>query len=157
MTPTESRQALDAIQSVRAAQIVVSTASLDGRRAQWTTGTTATAREPAAAQHERPRIATTYIEPSNDTQKRLVTIWTQLLGVDRIGINDDFFELGGHSLLGTRVLARVQETFGVKLPLRALFEAPTVAQLGERVDTLVWMRSAGQDGIVADEMEELQF
>jgi acyl transferase domain-containing protein len=157
MTPAESRQALDAIQSLRAARIVVSTANLEARRAQWTTRGTVQAAEPEAAAHERPRIVTAYIEPGNDTQRRLTAIWGQLLGIERIGINDDFFELGGHSLLGTRVLARVQETFGVKLPLRALFEAPTAAQLAEQIDTLVWVRSAGSDGAIVDEMEELQF
>jgi acyl carrier protein len=58
-------------------------------------------------------------------------VWEDLLGVHPIGAHDNFFELGGHSLLATRVLARVDDQFGIRLPLRSLFEAPTVRQLAE--------------------------
>ena len=63
----------------------------------------------------------------------LATIWCELLGVTTVHRDDDFFDRGGHSLLATRVLARIQSVFGVRLPLRALFDAPTLAQMASLI------------------------
>ncbi|HYG64761.1 MAG TPA: amino acid adenylation domain-containing protein, partial [Thermoanaerobaculia bacterium] len=84
-----------------------------------------------------------YTAPRNAAEEVLARIWSELLGRDRIGIFDDFFELGGHSLLAARTTARLRSVFGLELPLRALFEAPTVAGLGEAL-----ARLAGEPGIV---------
>jgi amino acid adenylation domain-containing protein/non-ribosomal peptide synthase protein (TIGR01720 family) len=67
--------------------------------------------------------------PRNDMERQLVAIWEELLGVSPIGLEDDFLELGGHSLLAVRLMARIEHAFGVKLPIAALFETPTVAGL----------------------------
>ena len=64
----------------------------------------------------------------------LADIWSQVLDVERVGAGDNFFALGGHSLLAMRVMARVREEFAVALPLRAIFDSPTVAQLATSVD-----------------------
>ncbi|MFM8322963.1 MAG: amino acid adenylation domain-containing protein [Chloroflexota bacterium] len=72
----------------------------------------------------------------SDTQARLAEIWQEVLGLPAVGLDDDFFLLGGHSLLATRVIARVQQRFNLDLPLRALFEAPTLAGLSERLESL---------------------
>jgi acyl carrier protein len=64
-------------------------------------------------------------------QERLAALWAAVLRVERVGAQDNFFELGGHSLMATQVLSRVHEAFGVELPLRAMFDNPTVAGLAE--------------------------
>jgi amino acid adenylation domain-containing protein len=76
----------------------------------------------------------TFAAPRNATEEGLVSIWIDVLKIEEIGVFDDFFELGGHSLLAGQVLARVANYFGASLPIRALFEAPTVETLARRVD-----------------------
>ena len=70
-------------------------------------------------------------------EETLAGIWAEVLGVERIGIHDNFFELGGHSLLATQVISQVRRVFQVDLPLRRLFESPTVAGLAEHVQVRV--------------------
>ena len=76
--------------------------------------------------------------PRSATEHALAAMWTELLKVEHVGIDDDFFELGGHSLLAIQLVSRVRDTFGVDLPLRNLFEHPTVAKLAEAIDALAW-------------------
>jgi acyl-coenzyme A synthetase/AMP-(fatty) acid ligase/acyl carrier protein len=80
-----------------------------------------------------------YIAPQNELERIIAGIWQDLLQVDRVGVDDNFFELGGHSLLATQVMARVRKVLRVDLPLRTLFDTPTVARLAESVETLRWL------------------
>ncbi|HVG59538.1 MAG TPA: amino acid adenylation domain-containing protein [Hyalangium sp.] len=67
-----------------------------------------------------------YVAPQGETEQRLAEIWAEVLGVPRVGRRDHFFELGGHSLLATQLISRVRRTFQVELPVRAIFDAPTL-------------------------------
>jgi amino acid adenylation domain-containing protein len=75
-----------------------------------------------------------YVAARTAVEELLVESWRQLLGRERVGIEDNFFRLGGHSLLATQVMSRVRETFGVEVGLRVLFERPTVRGLGEVIE-----------------------
>ena len=75
----------------------------------------------------------TYVEPRTPLEQILASVWSETIGVERVGVQDNFFELGGHSLLATQVLARVQEDFEVELPLRIMFEGMTVEQMAQAV------------------------
>uniref|UniRef100_UPI0013D98B2B non-ribosomal peptide synthetase n=1 Tax=Pseudomonas viridiflava TaxID=33069 RepID=UPI0013D98B2B len=79
-------------------------------------------------------LARDYLAPTTATEKSLVSLWQETPKVPRVGINDSFFELGGHSLLATQILASVQQTFSVSLPLKHLFESPTVAAMAAYID-----------------------
>ena len=79
-------------------------------------------------------IAGSYVAPRTPTGEILAQIWAEVLGLERVSANDNFFEVGGHSLLATRVVSRIRSAFEVALPVRALFEEPTVAALAPRVD-----------------------
>ncbi len=74
------------------------------------------------------------LPPETPTEEMLAGIWAQLLRVESVGVEDNFFELGGHSLLATQVVSRAREMFKTEVPLRALFEAPTVRAMARRID-----------------------
>ncbi len=79
-------------------------------------------------------LAGDYAAPRTPGEELLAGIWSQILGLERVGAHDDFFAVGGHSLLATQVASRVRDAFGVELPLRVLFESPTLAGLAAQVE-----------------------
>ncbi|HVG10759.1 MAG TPA: amino acid adenylation domain-containing protein [Thermoanaerobaculia bacterium] len=82
-----------------------------------------------APEGARPDLARAYVAPRTPLEKVLAGAWEEALGVDRVGVEDGFFDLGGHSLLATQMISWVRETFEAEVPLRELFERPTVAAL----------------------------
>jgi acyl carrier protein len=76
-----------------------------------------------------------YEAPRTATEQAVADIWAEVLGLDRIGIHDNFFELGGHSLMAMQVISKVRSVFRQDVPLRSMFEAPTLVALADRIDT----------------------
>jgi hypothetical protein len=81
--------------------------------------------------------STSYVAPLTLLEELLVQVWQEVIKLERIGIHDNFFELGGHSLLATQVVARLRHALEQDIPLRTLFEHPTVAQLAREINTLL--------------------
>lgn len=166
----EGIEAFDRILAFGLPQVVVSTIDLDARRAkslevkldeQPAQQSEAAAEKTSQtrvwqAAHERPNLPNAYVEPRNDIERAMAQIWAGLLGIDPVGAFDNFFDLGGHSLLAVQVISRIQKQFEVEIPLRTLFESPTVAGLAEHVETLRWSsqgRQAVQAGAGREEFE----
>jgi acyl carrier protein len=85
-----------------------------------------------APDRQSTEASSPYVAPRSAMERLLAGIWTEVLDVE-MGAHDDFFALGGHSLLATRVIARLETALGVELPVRLLFEAPTIAGLARRI------------------------
>jgi phthiocerol/phenolphthiocerol synthesis type-I polyketide synthase E len=144
LTPDEGIDALRRILAApRVPRIVVSTGDLQARLDRWMGGESSASSEDAAPEtglgpydsgHDRPALRTAYIAPEGELEEAVADVWRELLGIARVGADDDFFELGGHSLLGTRVIARLRRMYGVDVPVDAIFRAPTVALLAREVE-----------------------
>lgn len=80
-----------------------------------------------------PELARDFTPPRNRFEEAVVSIWGEALGISQVGIHDNFFELGGHSLVATQIISRLSGHFELELPLRTLFENPSVAQLAEQI------------------------
>lgn len=83
----------------------------------------------------RPKLAQTFVAPHTPTEELLAGIWSDVLGLEQIGIHDNFFDLGGHSLRATQVIALIRKVFAKEIPLHSLFEAPTIARLAQSIET----------------------
>ena len=138
MTPEEGSAAFTvALAAGAVGRVVVSTADLHARIERWVDRK---ARDRAAAVplegplHERPALSREFVAPATDTEHVVAGIWQTLLGIDRIGAEDDFFELGGHSLLALQLLSRLRDVFGVEVSVHTVFNAPTVRELAALID-----------------------
>lgn len=96
-----------------------------------------------------PAVADAFVAPRDGVEADVAAAWAQVLGLERVGVRDNFFALGGHSLLATQAVARLRRAFAVDLPLRTLFENPTVETLAAAV---VETMMAGRDPVELDRM-----
>ncbi|MBV9788527.1 MAG: amino acid adenylation domain-containing protein, partial [Chloroflexi bacterium] len=107
-----------------------------------------------APQSIRPDSAGTFVAPQTSAQRWLARLWSELLGLATIGVDDNFFVLGGHSLLAARIVARIRQQFTIDVPLIRVFEAPTIAQLEAAIVTAK-SRVTGELAAARDEIESL--
>jgi acyl transferase domain-containing protein len=136
MTPDEGGEVLRRVLAAATAEVVeVSTGDLALRRAQ-----TARRAAPAervsggATRHPRPPLQTPYAAPESDLERRIATVWQDLLGFAEIGANDNFFELGGDSFIAVRVAAKLREELGTDLPVAELYQRLTIRSLAELLE-----------------------
>jgi amino acid adenylation domain-containing protein/non-ribosomal peptide synthase protein (TIGR01720 family) len=138
MSPEESVDAFRRVLTqVTGGHVVVSAGDLQARKNLWLQRHPAPPEEVAEASlslHERPQLRTAYEAPRTEAERLTVETWQALLGIERIGVKDNFFELGGHSLLATQVVSRIRTTFKIDIPLRSIFESPTVEGLAARIE-----------------------
>jgi thioesterase domain-containing protein/acyl carrier protein len=87
-----------------------------------------------APDNTRPELVESYTAPRTPLEHALADIWSSVLGLEKVGVNDNFFDLGGHSLLGISLFARIEKQFDKKLPLFTLFQAPTISGLATVLD-----------------------
>ncbi|MBW4637350.1 MAG: amino acid adenylation domain-containing protein [Gloeocapsa sp. UFS-A4-WI-NPMV-4B04] len=93
--------------------------------------------------------------PRTSVEAQLVQIWSKILGREQIGIEDNFFDLGGHSLLATQLVSRIRDRFGVQMPLRIMFETPTIARLAQYIAAISGANK--DDTITCQNREEVEF
>jgi len=139
ISPAEGVETFARVVGLRdVAQVVVSSADLEGRLDQWVRRQPASReREPngtasaraTTALYPRPSLPYDYHPPQTPLEQRLVSIWEELLGIEQVGVHDNFFDLGGHSLLGTQLVTRLRDDLDRAVGLRELLSAPTVAEL----------------------------
>lgn len=84
-------------------------------------------------------LANSFVLPRNPIEAQLTQIWSEVLGLERIGVKDNFFELGGHSLLATQVLSRINSAFKLDLSVQIMFESPTIAGIASYIQAVEWV------------------
>jgi acyl carrier protein len=142
----EGRDAFLRILAASAPQIVVSPLDLESRvaRSRHLQEQPEEAEAPAAEKHERPKIATDYVAPSNAMETDVVEVVQSLLGLDRVGVQDNLFELGFDSLMAHRMVARLKEDKQLDLSVRVVLESPKVAEIAKYLRAAQWAATAGR-------------
>ena len=140
MNPLEGAGAFARVLGLRGvSQVVVSTGDLPSRIDRWIRlealreGKGGKAKEQEAARHPRPHLQNGYVAPGSPTEQKVARIWAELLGIDKVGIQDNFFDLGGHSLLAIQVVTRIKAELNAEVAMATLFEGPTVESLSRLI------------------------
>jgi NAD(P)-dependent dehydrogenase (short-subunit alcohol dehydrogenase family)/acyl carrier protein len=147
MSSEEGVEAFARVLQAGMPQVIVATTSFEA--ALQAQRATAAATKPASCEQEgagatcqaAAAVSTSPKSPAplaDDVERTIAKIWEKLLGVDRVSSYDNFFDLGGHSLLGSQLLDELRSAFDIELPLRSLFEVPTVAGMAERLRSVSW-------------------
>jgi len=157
-------EGIDVLERVLAAvdlnHVLVAVDALGPRLQRWVQGggTATAAHVPVAAAHgghERPDLSTDFVAPAPGRPTMIAETWRELLGLDKVGAEDNFFELGGHSLLAIQVVSRLRQALGCDIPVRMLFDHPTVAALDRALEST--LQSTLDDGMakLLDQIEAM--
>jgi phthiocerol/phenolphthiocerol synthesis type-I polyketide synthase E len=122
-------------------RVVVSTGNLQARLEKWIykgrSDTPALPSGGTGSLYERPELPTDFVAPQNEFERKVAALWCDLLGLKQVGTKDNFFtDLGGHSLLATQLTSRLRANFSLDIPVRLLFEFPTVAELAKAIESM---------------------
>jgi acyl carrier protein len=123
------------LRQVQGGQVIVSRGELEQRIALWLQSVSQEKKASVTTtSYVRPELATAYAPPNNKLEEQLIAIWQEFLGIEQIGIHDNFFDLGGNSLIGLSLIARLNETFKMDIPVVTLFEKSTITALAKVID-----------------------
>ncbi len=131
ITPRDGASAFLSALAADAPQVLVSSLDLPGLIAQVKRD--AEPKTGGGQTFERPDLDSEFVEPEGEIERRLAGFWSDLLGIEQIGAEDNFFDLGGHSLIAVRLFAQVKSVFAVDFPISVLFEAPTIRKCAELI------------------------
>ena len=93
-----------------------------------------------------------YVAPRNEMEEKLVLIWKEILGLEKIGVEDHFFEIGGHSIKAVKVVSEIQRTYEVRLDMSKIFHNPTIAGLAAEIENQLWQRSTVSEDDIVDKI-----
>jgi acyl-coenzyme A synthetase/AMP-(fatty) acid ligase/acyl carrier protein len=107
-----------------------------------------------APDHSRPELDDAFVAPRNPVEAILANIWAEVLKLEKVGIRDNFFNLGGHSLLATQVVSRMRNAFSIDVPLRQIFDAPTIAEMAAIITENQVKRAKASSGAPRDRFDD---
>ncbi|MEM6497535.1 MAG: thioesterase domain-containing protein, partial [Pseudomonadota bacterium] len=142
ITPAEGFALLKRALAAGKPQVIVSSMDLDAlqRAAEERPET-----KDASTKLGRPDLTSEYIAPRNPIEEKLAGLWSGLLGIDDVGVEDNFFDLGGHSLIAVRLFRMIKKDFGCEFPMSVLFDAPTIADCAELIASSTNVSAQGDD------------
>ncbi|EMS73637.1 type I polyketide synthase [Ruminiclostridium cellobioparum] len=107
------------------------------------------------AVNDRPDLGSSYMEPQNETEQRILKVWQEVLGISQIGVYDSFFEIGGDSLQATQLNSRIRDQFGVELPMQDFFNAPTIGETAAAIEDIKNSREREAEAEILKMIEQL--